>query len=171
MDFFFYITIPLLFLLLPIPVVGQGSFRSDKRTISLTLRVYGIKILSVLLYFSEKGIFLSLNGKQGKPIKPTDKPISFHFDPLAAIRIRSLALTIAAGGEPVVLSSVLGIASGSISTFLSYLEARRILDRGSIRLLPRYTGEHSSVNFSIKIFTSLAMALGALIHTPRGEKE
>lgn len=173
MDFFFYTVIILLFLLFPIPIGGQGTFDADRRIICVKLKAFFIKIISLKLYFAEGAVYLSLNGKKGKmlSLKKKSKSSSLRFDPFAAIRIRFLTISLAIGGDPLVLSYTLGSMLGILSSLLSYAEDRGILDQATLRVIPALSDRSATVNFSIKLFTSIAMLLGAFGHTKRGEKD
>jgi len=171
-DFFLYALLPLLLLLLPLSLGVQGTFHFDKRVLFLVIRLYGVRIVFLTVYLSDQGVLISLNGKKGRPFTlAAEKPRRITFDPLVALRIRSLDLVLTVKGEPLTLSSALGATMTTISVFLSYLESRGILERASLRVMPRYSGGPSAVNFSIKILTSAAMLIGGLSHTTRGEKE
>ena len=173
MDFFFYLAISLTVLLLPIFVSAEGAFDLDRRYLSVNLRLFGIKILSVKVYFSDDGAHLSINGGKGKPFAKKQKKskIPIKVDPIRMIRIRTLSLTLSVGGHPTTVSYALGAALSSLSGAFAYLEEQGVLDKATIRVVPHFSGESAKVIFSTKIFTSIAMVLSGLSHTTRGEKD
>ena len=173
MDFFFIFSVCILVLLLPVSVGGRGVFDVDKRILSVVIRLYGIKVFTLKLYFSDEGIFLSFNGKKGRLLikkkkeKGENRPT---FDILNAIRIRSLTLTASIAGDPFVLSCSLASSFAALSAVISALESRGVLDHARIRLFPRAAGKAATVDFSISLITSLAMLVGGFNHTINGEK-
>ena len=161
-------------LLLPISVNVRGTADLDKQVMCLTFRLFRIKILSVKLYFAPDGIYCSLNGKPGKLIRSKEEEKGkkrLKVNPFAAIKIRFLDLSFAMGGDPLTLSYVLGSIMTTLDSVLSYLQLKQILDRAKVRVVPRFTGSVATVNFSIRLFTSLSMILAAFTHTTRGDND
>ena len=167
-DFFFYLCIVILFLLLPIPISAKGSFSLDRRVLTVKIKLFGIKIASINLLLSQEGVFVSLNGKKGKEIKNKKKKKPFSFHPLSAIVIKQLKITICAGGEAGGVSLALGSIKILLYNFVSYLKTNGRLDDGKIRIKPCYTSDTTTVNFSTRFFSSFAMAASAFIHTKDG---
>lgn len=166
----FYLAVILLFLLTPIVLSAKGFFDMDKRIVTIVLRLYGIKILCVKLYLSDDGISFSVNGKQGKQIEMKHNGTLKRFDPIAAMRIRRFIVSVAVGGDPFAISVALGSVLSAANAVFDHLRSRGILDHALLRVVPRYSGDKMSVNFSIKILSSVAMACEGLIHTNRGER-
>ena len=171
MDFFFYGVIGILFFLLPLFFSAEGTFRLENQTGVLFLKVLGIRVLRIRILLSEEGFFLSLNGKKGKKLpRKKNKKSEIEFSPFDAIRIRSLDLSIYAGGSPEKVSMILGGIKSGTETFLSYLSATKRVDDWRVRVFPCYTDERGTVNFSIRLFTTVAFLLSAFTHTGKGEK-
>ena len=172
MDFFFYSVIALLIILFPFYVTVRGSIDVDRRIVGARIKLFGIKLLSIKVFFSDDGVFISINGKKGKELKTkrSDNNKKMRFDPVAAVRIRSLSLSVSVAGDPSALSFALGSALSALSAALAFLECRGVLDKARLRVIPRYSGGAMAVNFSISLFFSVAMLFGGLIHTTRGEK-
>ena len=69
MGFFFYALIVFAALLLPIFVSAEGAFSLDRKVFFVSIKLYGVRILSLKVFLDEKeGIVLSVNGKNGKPL-------------------------------------------------------------------------------------------------------
>ena len=172
MNFFFYLVVLLLLFLLPIFVRAEGSFYSDRNYLFVRIFLFGIRILTVRLYLRE-GIYLSINNKVAKEIKletgkKTTKP--FNLDWLNAIRSTKADLTVYAGGDPTALS--LGIVSIMLilNSVFSARKASGGLDRYKLNVMPCYNSQRTTVNFSIELYTSIALFLSALTHTTKGER-
>ena len=174
MDFFFYAVLFLLFLLLPLSVQSEGSFWLEKRICLLSIKIFSIRILRIRLLFSEEGITISLNGKKGKTIGKSDKNEKKNKRSssalLKAIYLRNLTLSIYAGGDAANLSLFLAMLKKSILSGIKFLKSQKRADRCKITVLPCYVNDHTTVNFSISLFTCGALLMAALPHTNKGAK-
>ena len=173
-DIFLYAISALLIILLPIFVRVEGAFSFERRLFFVSLRLYGIRILSVIIYFDQEGeIFLSLNGKKAKPIirKSEERKDKADFLPLLeAIYLNEADLSLYVGGTPQSLSLILGALQIILNDLILSANARSPVEYCRIRVLPCYVNDQISANFSISLFTSPVLILAALMHTKKGVK-
>lgn len=87
-----------------------------------------------------------------------------------ALYFREIILTAYIGGDPQSVSLFLGGALISLDAALEYLDKIGRLDERKVRILPCYVGNQSTVNFSISVFSSIALLLSTLAHTTEGGK-
>ena len=92
-------------------------------------------------------------------------------DLFSALYFRKIDISLRAGGDPTSVSLALGATEGVLQGFLAYLKGIGHLDDAKVRVLPCYTGEMGTVNFSIRLFFSFASILSSLAHTTKGEKD
>ena len=168
MSFLFWAVAAILFLLFPIFIQAKGAFSLDKKTLFVKLSLFGIKMLSVTLYFSPQGIEWSLNGKKGKILflkerSGTPMPIG-----LEVVRITYLRIDVYSGNDVAGTTCGMGVLFAILDPALGYLRSRKLLDRAAVRILPCYVNEQTTVKFSIRLFTGIALFLGGIIHTKRG---
>ena len=172
MDIFFYLILSLLFTVTPLFVKAEGSFSADRKLLYLTLRFFTIKVITIRIFFDEDGPVISVNGKKGTVIHSKHKKKKKKHTVLEMypqlIHIKEMKISAYTGGEITALS----LAVGSILMFaeegMYYLKRNGLLDKGTVRLLPCYIGERTTVNFSITLFTSIAQIFGMLVHTKKG---
>ena len=153
---------------------ADGSFSADRRCMFLRIRIYGIKVLSLKLYFDpDRGVFLSVNGKEGKLIGANGGGSGGNFDymPLVySLYPTKVEIGIYAGGDPLVISMFLGTVRVAIENLLNVIDRYRAIDERRIRVYPCFVNDQTSVNFSIRFFTSLTLIMQALVHTKIGVK-
>ena len=172
---FFFALVALTALLIPIFVSADGAFSLDRKLFFVSIKVYGIRMLSIKVFFDEKaGILVSVNGKNGKPLSMKEKKKQQgkkkNYLPLiTALYFTKADITVYAGGEPRRVSLMLAFLQMITETFLSLLP--RSPDVSRVTMLPCYTGDQTTVKFSIKLFTSVLVILFALAHTRKEEKD
>lgn len=165
--------IALLLILLPISVRAEGVFLVEKKLLVLSVFFFGLKFIRIKALLTDDGIFLSLNGGKGKPIrkkkKQSKKKKGMKLSFLDAIYIQRLDISLCAGGEPTAASLGLGATMNLIDSAMMYVERKKRLDYCRIRVVPSYGEERGTVKFSITLFTSGAFLIGALAHTTKGD--
>ena len=163
-------------LIFPFFVSVDGAFCSDRQLFFAVIKLYGIKVLSIKIFFDKKeGIMLSLNGGKGKTIsKKSNKKKkggkNRNLLPLlGALYFTKIDLTLYAGGAPERVSLFLGALQVAVERFLAALP--RIPDICRIEILPCYVNDQATAKFSIRFFTSLALFLYGFAHTTKEEKD
>ena len=171
---FFYFVLVFTALLLPFYIGVDGAFSPDRRLFFVVIRLYGVKIVSLKVFFDKDGeILLSVNGKKGKAISKRSndkkaKPSRNYLPLLNALIFTKIELTVYAGGEPERVSVFLAALS------LVFEQAMRAFprrpDNCRIVALPCYVSDQATAKFSIRFFTAAAPLLFAFAHTTKGEK-
>ncbi len=161
-------------IVLPIFVGVDGAFSVDRKLLFFVVKLFGVKILAIKLFFDEKeGILLSLNGKKGKPIstkqsEQTDKPKRDYTSLLSALTFTKTDVCVYVGGAAQTISLIMGFFNVLTESLVSAL--KKPPEDCRIVLLPCYVNDQATVKFSIRFFTSVAVMLFALAHTTKGEK-
>ncbi len=174
MDVFFYALLALLIIILPVFVRIEGAFSFERRLFFLTFRLYGMRILSIILYVDKEGEpYLSIGGKKGKPIlsqkeKPKKK-VNF-LAILSAIYLTKADISLYVGGAPQRVSLLLGMVEIFLEDIIAGANARFPVESCRIRALPCYVNDQFSAKFSISLFTSPVLILDAFTHTRKGVK-
>lgn len=169
MSFFFWTVLVFLILLCPIFCAADCRFSLEKRILSVTLRLFGLKILYGKVFFDKNGLFFSIYGRKGKPILPKERKSGsgISFD-LRALHFSSITVDIYAGGDLSAATYSLSAIIVALDAAMRYLESERLLDHASLRVLPCYINAQSAVNLSIRLFTSPIKFLSSFIHTKKG---
>jgi len=171
---FFYCIVAFAALLLPFFISVDGAFSPDRRLFFVVIKLYGIKIVSLKIFFDEKhGIALSVNGKRGKVISERSergdgKPSRNYLPLLRALILTRVDLTLYAGGKADRISLYIAALNLLLEQALKALPRRP--DRCRIEALPCYVNDSMTVKFSIRFFTAIAPLLFAFAHTKRGER-
>ena len=170
----FWTVLLILFLLVPFVFRADGSFCLNKKTTFIAIRLFGLRVFSLLLYFAPDGIYYSIFGKRGKRMdreveerKKKKGSIPFSID---AIKFTDLSVKINIGGDVDDVSMTCGTVMALMDSVFAYLKERDLLDQGRVVVLPSYTADQMTVNFSINGFTSPIKILSSLVHTKDGEK-
>lgn len=172
--FFFYAVIGLAALLLPVFVGADGAFSLDRKMFFLSIRLYGVRILSLKVFLDEKeGILLSVNGKKGKPLSKRSgdgKEKKRNYLPmLSALIFTEIDIVLYVGGEPQTVSLTLAAIERVLFCAIELLPRRP--DDCRVEVLPCYVNSQATVKFSIKLFTSIILLLFHFAHTIKGEKD
>lgn len=169
---FFYCVVAFAVLLLPFFIGVEGAFSPDRRLFFVVIRLYGVRIVSLKIFFDEKqGISVSVNGRTGKTIakrsnKKEGAPSKSYFPLLYALIFTEIDLTLYVGGEAGRVSLYIAALDLVFEQALSVLPRRP--DKCRIEVLPCYVNDRVTVNFSIRFFTAIAPLLFAFAHTKRG---
>ena len=169
MSFFFWSVVVLLILLCPIFIEADFRFSLEKRIISFTFRLFAVKVLYGKVFFDKSGLYFSLYGRRGKAVIPKQgkRGSSISFD-IRALHFSSVTVDVYAGGDLFAATYVLSALIAVMDAAMRYLESERLLDHASVRVMPCYINEQSSVNLSIRFFTSPIKFLSSFIHTTKG---
>ena len=141
----------------------------DKKLIFIKIRLFFVKIIALKVYFAPDGLYYSINGKKGKPIRPKEKTEGkkFPFD-IHALHVTNMEVRVYTGGSLVGVTYLCAALLQMLYAAERYLSAENVLDRADLRVLPCFVNEQATVYFSIKLFTSIAKFLLSLIHTKKG---
>ncbi|MBO4479869.1 MAG: hypothetical protein J5774_05840 [Clostridia bacterium] len=174
MGFFFYAVVVFAAFLLPFFVSADGAFSLDRKVFFVTIKLYGLKILSLKVFFDEKeGVVVSVNGKKGKPVgkeRSGKKGTKRNYLPmLNALIFTKIDLTLYVGGDPQKVSLGLAAARLVAEGMIGFLP--RHPDEARVEVLPCYVNDQATAKFSIRFFTSAALILYGLAHTIKGEKD
>ncbi|MCR4725678.1 MAG: hypothetical protein K5753_00435 [Clostridia bacterium] len=169
----FTIVLTLLILLAPFVFRVDGDFCLQKKTAFVAVRFFRVRVFSLLLYFSDDGVYYSIYGKKGKKFgserrKKKKKTIKLPFS-LDSIRFADISVKIYLGGDAETLAYSCGAAATLTGEILDFLEKRKLLDKGKILVLPCFSSNQTTVNFSICFFTSIVKLLSSIVHTNDGE--
>lgn len=171
---FFYFVLVFTALLLPFYISVDGAFSFDRRLFFAVIKLYGIQLISVKIFFSKEGeILLSVNDKKGKAIskrsEDKEEKHSRNYLPLLnALIFTKIELTVYAGGEPERVSVFLAALSFMLEQALWSLPRRP--DSCRIEALPCFVNDQTTAKFSIRFFSAAAPLLFAFAHTTKGEK-
>ena len=149
----------------PICIGVDATFCLDKKTVFVKIRLFGIKILSVILYFAPKGIEYSFNGRVEKKAALSDKKKNKIPFGLTCIRITALRVTVYGGAEVTSTSLFTSFLSALCDVMIRYLRQEKVLDRAEVRVLPCYVNEQGTAIISIRLFSGIALFLSGIIHT------
>ena len=171
-DLFFYLLFILLFLLLPIFIKAEGTFRPDKRVLYISIKWLGIKLLSIRVFLSDD-IYISINKNKAKMLSKKKKHgknsaiLPFLF---TAIHINDLNVSVYTSGDPSSLSIAISTCLQIINSFIGYLKNHNRLDKSKVLILPCYLNEQATVNFSICVYSCIALVIFSFAYTIWGEK-
>lgn len=175
MDILFYTISVFLIILLPIIIRIEGTASYERRLVFLTLKVYGVRILLIILYIDQEGeLFISMNRKKAKQIMRNDKISKKKVNLnafLTGIYLTKADVSLYVGGPPQRISLIMGAVQLILEYLILSANDRFPIEFCRIRALPCYVNEQFSANFSISIFTSPVLMLVALLHTKKGEKD
>ena len=169
MSFLFWSILGFLILLFPFYAEITGHFSLPRKILILSVRLFGIKTVTLKIFFSEDGVYFSAFGKRGRPLIFKDKKTSVPFD-IRALHFTSIKVRIYAGGETDATTYLLASLAEIFDVGMRYLREERVLDAGEVLILPCYVNKQSSVNLSMRFFTSIAMFFACFFHTKKGEK-
>ncbi|GEM_PF-4819575 len=148
----------------------DGNFCLTKKTLFFAVKFFGIRVFSLILYFSKEGVYYSVFGKKGKKIvrKKSDekKSVSVPFS-LYALHFLTVDVKVYTSGSVEESTYACGFVLSLLDSAFQYLEKAKLMDRGSITVLPCYTADQTMVHFSIKIYTSIVRFLSSFTHTEK----
>ena len=175
MNFFFYALLLFILLLLPIFVRVDGGFSYDRKLAFIRIKIYGIKVLTLKFCFDEeKGVYLSVNGRPGKPFEIKRKKGKVDRDYRAflyTIYFTNVELDAYVGGAPDRISLAVCSMRFLLDEILSLINALDRIDFARFRILPCYVDDPITVRFSITLFSVPALILYAFAHTTKRSKK
>ena len=160
--------------LLPIFIRIEGGISLDKKTAFIMISLYGIRMITLRLFLDkEQGLLISLNGRKGRAMSTEKKrgmPKKDYLPLLYSLFFTEVKVSLYVGGDVQGVSLILGAINVFSEQVIRLLTALRRIDNIKIRFLPCYVNDQGSVNFSIRLFTSIALILYGLAHTRKGDK-
>lgn len=170
----FWFVFSILLFLIPFVFRADGDFCLNKKTAFIAVRLFGLRVFSLLLYFAPDGVYYSIFGKRGKRIHPEGderkkKKASFSIS-VDAIKFTNISVKFHIGGNVDDVSVACGTVTAFADSVFAYLKEKDLLDKGRVIVLPSYTADQMTANFSISGFTAPIKVLSSLVHTKNGEK-
>ena len=129
------------------------------------IKLRGIKRDDAFCEKVKTGVRTYYKNNPKKKKAPTKNPFS-----LDCLKFTDFSVKVYIGGsDPGNVTYACGAVSALADGIFEYLDKRKLLDRGEFIILPCYSSDQMSVNFSICFFTSIIKILSSFVHTNKGD--